>query len=143
MAGENWPVTINQSAAYQSLHNLAASNYSSNATQPWNYTDITNMTNASLTNSSQTATAIFSPFNSYYLGNFGYYIYVSIIVVIAVVALAKGMGLFRVGIAVSLMSALVISQATSNAVPNEILMLFYMIAGLGFFASVVGYTKER
>lgn len=142
MAGETWPVTPDAAEVFSSLENFSSVNKTYNNT--WNYTDITNLTNVSLQNSSQTATALFSPFNNFWVTTiFGYYIYVILIIVLDLIIFAKTRSLGLTGIATILMSALAI-QATSNEIPFEILKYFYLLAVLGIVATLISaFTKDK
>ena len=123
-----WPPEINWTEAQQSLTNLSASNYTEpiNATE---YPDIVNFTNVSFTNQTQTANAIFSPFNAVWLPVFGYYIYFIIMIVTTTAVFFKTKDFGSAGSTLLLMCAL--AAATTQITTSPVFSTFQVFVALG------------
>jgi len=136
MAEYGNPWDYNTSDAYSSLENLTnglADNLT--AVDPLNNTNITNMTNVSLTNNSQTVHAIVYPADKLWVQTiFGGWFYVIVIYAITLLIFAKHDGdIGTTSWALLLMSAITLAanQLGNISLPVDIIQILYVSVALG------------
>lgn len=131
MSGEVWPVEVDWDYATRSVTNLTASIFSDemNITD---YSGIINLTDVSFTNNTQTANAFFSPFSNIWVYTvWGYWIYAIIIVTISIMVFAKTNSIGSTSAVMILLSALALTPYSTETLPPELQMVFYVLCGLG------------
>jgi hypothetical protein len=141
-----WPPTnIDYNAAYASELNLSKADLS-NAFNYSNYTTISNFTNVSLTNSSQSAKAIAAPYNEIIVAQvFGYWAPILIIFFISILVYAKTESLGAVSLTILLLSSLILGNSAAGiwSIPPEVCNILYLMAGLTLAGSLISWIVAR
>lgn len=140
--GESDPV-IDQTAAYKSLDNLTNANIP--AINYSNYTKITNFTNVSFHNSSQSAHAVAVPVNEVLIPVWGYWLYVLIIFYLSMLMYAKTESLGATSITIMLLSSLAVGPSLVGVynIPASVSTILYVLAGLGLAGSLLTWLIEK
>jgi len=110
-----------------------------------NYTTISNFTNVSLTNSTQSSDAVFAPVNEVLVAQvFGYWLYIIIIFYLSLLVYGKTESLGATSITIMLLSALAIVPSAAGAwsIPPEVSSILYILAVLGLAGSLMSWLIE-
>jgi hypothetical protein len=129
----------NQTEAFKSLNSFSNMNYSFNVS---NYPAITQMTNSSAAdNATSAANSIFTPITYYWVGTWGSWFYVLLIIFTVGTIYIKSQSVHRTSIALLFMSLLAVVPGTAGAlyIPSVALYTLYILTGFALLGVLYSF----